>query len=415
MTNWAGNVTYSAATIMRPASVEELQEIVIAAAGSGRRVGVVGSRHSFNRIADTDGVLIDTVSLDSIELDPERGAVWVGAGVRYATLGPLLDAAGLALHNLPSAPRITIAGAVATATHGSGDRNRGLADSVDAVELVTADGELRQISRGDLDFEGAVVSLGALGVVARLHLRTEPAFEVAQAVYRGLPLVRTTTHLDEITSLAHSVSLFTDWRSGMFDQVWLKRRTDRDRDLPTDILGAIPATEPCHPVPGGDAEACTEQLDRPGPWHERLAHFRTDAVPSVGEELQSEYFVDRLCGPAAMEAVAGASEAFADLLYVSEVRSIAADDQWLSTTGERAHLGFHFTWRPDPEVIEVALPAIESALSEFSPRPHWGKLSTLDPATLRARYRRFETFRSLADRLDPNHTFRNPMLDALLT
>jgi alditol oxidase len=414
MTNWAGNITFSAASIARPESVDELQEVVAQASRKEQRIGVVGSRHSFTRIADTDGVLVDTSALDTIEIDPEQGSACIGAGVTYARLGPLLHAAGLALHNLPSLPHISVAGAVATATHGSGDRNRCLADSIEAVELITADGELREIRRGDLDFVGSVVSLGALGVVARLRVRAEPTFDVAQTVYRDLPIARATSHLDEIMGLAHSVSLFTDWRSGSIGQVWVKHRTDRDARPPHDIFGAAPATEPCHPVPGASADACTEQLGRPGPWHERLTHFRADAVPSAGDELQSEYLVDRLDGPAAMEAVARVSDAFADVLLVSEVRSIAADDQWLSMSTDRAQLGFHFTWRPDREAVEVAAATIESALSDFAPRPHWAKVSTLDPAAVRPRYRQFEAFHELADRLDPDHTFRNPYLDALL-
>lgn len=414
MTNWAGNVTFGAASIARPETVDELQAVVADASRQGQRVSAVGTGHSFNRIADTDGVLIDTSALDGVEIDEEHGSARIGAGVTYAQLGPQLHAAGLALHNLPSLPHISVAGAVATATHGSGDRNRCLADSVEAVELVTADGELHEIGRGHLDFAGVVVSLGALGVVARLQLRTEPTYEVAQTVYRGAPLVRVTTHLDEIMGLAHSVSLFTDWRSGAIDQLWVKQRTDRDHALPRDIFGATPADGPCHPVPDSPTDACTEQLGRPGPWHERLPHFRASAVPSAGDELQSEYFVDRLDGPAAMEAIAGVSDEFAGVLLVSEVRSIAADDQWLSTTGDRARLGLHFTWRPDREAVDAAVATIESALSEFEPRPHWAKVSTLDPTVVRQRYRRFDAFRDLAERVDPTHTFRNPYLDALL-
>lgn len=414
MTNWAGNIRFSAASIASPRTVDELQQTVVAAASAGQHVSAVGSRHSFNGIADTDGVLIDTSSLEVVEIDPERGSAWIGGGVTYARLGPLLHAAGLAVHNLPSLPHVTVAGAVATATHGSGDRNRCLADSVEAVELVTADGELHEIGRGDLHFAGSVVSLGALGVTARLKLRTESTFDVAQTVYRELPMVRAIAHLDEILGLAYSVSLFTDWSSGTVDQIWVKHRTDRDPVPPRDIFGATPATEPCHPVPGGAPDACTEQLGRPGPWHERLGHFRAGSIPNAGAELQSEYFVDRLNGPAAMEAVSAVADRFADVLLASEVRSIAADDQWLSTTGGRAHLGLHFTWRPDREAVAPAIAAIESALSDLDPRPHWGKVSLLDPTTVRGWYRRFDAFRDLAERLDPNHTFRNAYLDALL-
>lgn len=416
LTNWAGNVTFSTDRVCRPTSVEQVQELVAEAEREGRRVRPFGSRHSFNRIADPGdhGVLVDLSALASCEID-EDGAVWIGSGVRYAELAPQLRAAGRALRNLPSLPHVTVCGAVATATHGSGVRNRGLADAIDAVEVVTADGELRTIERGDGDFRGAVVSLGALGVVTRLRLTTEPTYDVAQTVYRGLPIRLATEHLDEIMALGHSVSLFTDWHSGTVDQVWLKCRPDRDPVAPRDVFGARPATAACHPLPGGPVEACTEQLGRPGPWHERLPHFRADAVPSTGDELQSEYFVDRVHGAAAMAAVAAVGDAFSPLLLVSEVRTVAADDQWLSPTADTAKLALHFTWRRDQPGVEAVLPELEAALAPFDPRPHWGKLTTLPPEIVRARSPHLADFVTLAERADPQGTFRNQMLDSLLT
>jgi len=409
-TNWAGNVTYSTDRVLRPESVADLQALVVAASAAGRRVSAIGSRHSFSRVADTDGDLLDMSGFRSIELDGE--GVLIGSGVRYADLGPVLHAAGRALPNLPSLPHVTVAGAVATATHGSGDRNGSLAAPVEEVELVTADGEVRSLRRGDADFDGAVVSLGALGVVTRLRLRTEPTFDVAQTVFRALPMRSAILHLDEIMALAYSVSLFTDWRS--VDQVWIKRRLDRDPVPPPEVFGAVRAERPCHPVPGVSAEACTRQLGVPGPWHERLAHFRPDAVPSAGDELQSEYFVDRVAGSAALAAVAGIADVLAPLLLVSEVRSIAADSQWLSMSSDTATLGLHFTWRRDPVALAAVLPVLERALEPFHPRPHWAKISSIDAELIAGRYAHLAAFSELASRLDPAGVFRNPVRDALL-
>ncbi len=414
-TNWAGNHAYAARALHEPASVEELQELV----AGGRALRVLGSRHSFNDIADTTGDLISLARLPRVfELDRDAGTVTVDGGVRYGELCGPLDAAGFALHALASLPHISVAGACATATHGSGDHSGNLATAVVAMELVRADGELVALSRANdpAIFDGAVVGLGALGAVTRLTLRLEPAFQVRQDVYEGLSLGEVADHFDEITALADSVSLFTEWQGSGFEQVWLKRRVEEGRafDPPPAILGATRATVPFHPIRGMSTDACTEQLGVPGPWHARLPHFRMDHTPSAGAELQTEYLMPRRHAVDALLAVDGLRDRFAPLLQVSEVRTVAADDLWISTAMGRDSVALHFTWHPDWPGVRAVLPALEAALAPFEPRPHWGKLSTMAPEAIRAAYPRLADFGALVDRYDPQGTFQNDFLRRVL-
>lgn len=411
LTNWAGNHTYTAARLHEPESIEELQEIV----RTKSSLRVLGSRHSFNDIADTAG---DQISMRRLprryELDPLAGTLTVDGGVRYGELCGPLDAAGFALHNLASLPHISVAGACATATHGSGDRSGNLATAVTALEVVTADGETAVFARDREpdEFNGAVVSLGGLGVVTALTLKLEPAFRMRQDLYEGLPLAQVVDHFDEITSIADSVSLFTDWRGDAFEQVWLKRRVPDGDDFqpPPIVFGATIATIPIHPIRRMSAEACTEQLGVAGPWHERIPHFRMDHTPSSGHELQTEYLVPRDHAVEALLAIDGIRERFAATLQISEVRTVAADRLWMSTAYGRASAAFHFTWQPDWDAVRQALPLIEHALARFDPRPHWGKLFTMPPEVIRTSYEKLPQFVALLERHDPDGKFRNAFL-----
>ncbi len=412
LTNWAGNHAYVAARLREPESVEELQDIV----RNTRTMRVLGSRHSFNDIADTTGDLVSLHRMPRVfDLDREARTVTVDGGVRYGELCGPIDAGGFALHNLASLPHISVAGACATATHGSGDRSGNLATAVSAMEVVTADGETVSFSRdGDPDaFEGAVVGLGALGVVTRLTLDLRPTFRMRQDLYEDLPLARAVDHFDEITAMADSVSLFTEWRGPVVEQVWLKRRVvDGDGfEPPADVFGATRATVPIHPIRRMPPDALTPQLGVPGPWYERMPHFRMDHTPSAGAELQTEYLIPRHHAADALVALDGIRERFAGLLQVSEVRTIAADRLWMSTAYGRASAALHFTWQPDWEGVRRVLPTIEAALAPFEPRPHWGKLSTIPPAAVRSTYERLPSFVALLERHDPNGAFRNAYLD----
>ena len=415
--NWAGNYTYGAARYHYPTTVAEVQAVV----RGSRKLRVLGSRHSFNGVADS---LEDLVSLERLEeevvIDHARRTVTVNAGIRYGRLGQALYAAGYALPNLASLPHISVAGAIATGTHGSGDRNGNLATAVSALELVTADGELVRLSRARQPetFDGAVVGLGALGVVTRVTLAIEPGFDARQDVYENLPLAQLDDHFDAITGSAYSVSLFTDWRGPRFNQVWLKRRvvggdaaeTDAER-AEREFFGATLAAAKLHPIGALSAEACTEQLGRPGPWHERLPHFRLDFTPSSGAELQTEYLLPRPHALDALHAIDAMRDEVSPLLLISEVRTVAADNLWLSPCYQQACVALHFTWQPDWPAVRELLPRIEARLAPLDARPHWGKLFTLLPAQVRAQYPRLPRFRQLLDQYDPDGKFRNAFVE----
>ncbi len=413
-TNWAGNHVYQVDCILEPRSVEELQEMV----RSAHALRVVGSRHSFNDIVDSGG---DLVSLDgltpSIEIDRAAGTVTIEGPVRYGELSRTLDAAGFGLHNLASLPHISVAGACATGTHGSGDSTGSLATAVTALEIVRADGEIERFVADDAGpFSGAVVSLGALGVVIRMTLAVEPRFDIAQVVYEDVPLETFLGSFDEITASAYSVSAFTDWSGPVFHQLWLKSRVGAEPELPAEPspeerFGGRLAERDLHPIPGYPADACTVQRGIAGPWHDRLPHFRLDHVPSAGDELQTEYLLDRRDLPAALEVLQDLRTRIALLVFVSEVRTIASDDLWLSPSQGRHSAAIHFTWRPDWPGVRDLLPAIEAALEPFEPRPHWGKLFTMAPEVVAARYPHRAAFVEMASQLDPRGVFRNPFVD----
>jgi xylitol oxidase len=404
--NWAGNHAYGARELHRPATLEELQELVAASS----RIRVLGTRHSFNAIADSE----ELVSLErlraEVTADREAGAVSLPGGMSYGALAPHLERHGLALANLASLPHISVAGAVATATHGSGDRNGNLATAVRAIELVTSDGELRTVRRGGPGFEGHVVALGALGVVVRLELDAEPAYDVRQEVFEGLAWGALLEHLDEIFASAYAVSVFSRWGEAV-DQVWLKQRGDATR---AELFGARAATENRHPILGNDPVHATPQLGLPGPWAQRLPHFRLEFTPSNGEELQSEYHVPRRHAAAAIEALLAVAAEIRGPLLVSELRTVAADELWLSPQHAGPTLGIHFTWAREPERVEAAMAVVERVLEPFEPRPHWGKLFLTGRDELAARYPKLPAFAALAAELDPRGAFRNAWLEELV-
>jgi xylitol oxidase len=416
LTNWAGNITYGAARIHRPGSVEQLQKLVAKSDG----VRALGTRHSFNEIADRPGG--DLVSLEDLpgqtELDPARRTVTVGAGVRYGELSRWLHEEGYALHNLGSLPHISVAGACATATHGSGVANGNLATAVSGLEVVTADGEIVVLSRekdGDR-FAGAVVGLGALGVVTRVTLEVVPTFDVRQYVYENLPWARLEEHFEEIMSAAYSVSLFTGWSGPQIDQVWVKQRVDEPGPWEPSPrwLDAVAAPADRHPLPGLSAVNCTAQMGVPGPWYDRLPHFRLDFTPSSGEELQSEYLLPRRHAIAALRALDGVRDTVAPVLQVSEIRTVAADDLWLSPSYREDVVALHFTWKKDWPAVRRVLAVVEEALEPFEARPHWGKLFVMSPERVRSLYERLPDFQRLLTDYDPTGKFRNEFIDELL-
>lgn len=408
--NWSGNVHYRAAEILHPHSEGELQELVRGAA----EVRALGSRHSFNTIADTDGVQLCLDQMPAaITVNEAAGTVTVGGGSTYGALAVELAARGWALGNLASLPHISVAGAIATATHGSGVDNANLAAAVVGLRLVDGTGEVRTVTRADTpDFAGYVVGLGALGIVTEVTLEIEPAFDVAQHVYLDLEWDQVLADYDSVSSRAYSVSLFTDWSGNTVGQAWFKQRMGDGRrtDYPAQLLGGTAAAAAVHPLPGVSAVNCTEQLGVPGPWQDRLSHFRMEFMPSAGEEIQSEYLLDRAHAVPAIQALRALSETITPLLLVAEIRTIAADDLWLSTAHGRDSIAFHFTWKREQQAVEAVVKLVEAALAPFSARPHWGKVFDAGASSLAPLYPHFEDFRKLAQQLDPEGKFRNDFL-----
>ncbi len=401
--NWAGNYTYRAERIHRPESVEELRSIVAAA----QRIRVLGSRHSFNDIADSaELVSLDALPADTV-VDRDAATVSFGATMRYGNLAAVLADEGLALHNLASLPHISVAGAVATATHGSGDGNSNLATAVAALEMVTSEGDIVTAMRGDEDFDGMVVGLGALGAVTRITLDVEPEYEVRQRVFEGLTYDALYKHFDSISSSGYSVSVFTRWGDAT-DQVWVKSRITEDpEELLGDLYDAPAATVDRHPILGIDPVNCTKQLGRPGLWSDRLPHFRMGFTPSAGEELQSEFLFSRAHTVSAIEAVRALGVRIAPVLQVSEIRTIAADSLWMSPQYRVDTTAIHFTWEPDTDSVLPVLAEVEAALEPYEARPHWGKVFLATADTIAPLYERLPDFLRLAQRLDPRGAFRN--------
>jgi xylitol oxidase len=399
--NWAGNITYRATEIHRPTSVDDLRALI----ARSNRIRALGTRHAFNELADTTGELVSVGDLPRVvEIDSAAAQVKVSGGLRYAEFSEDLDALGFALPNLASLPHISVAGACVTATHGSGMRNGSLATSVAGMEIVTADGSLVTI-----DDPGAVVNLGALGVVTSLVLDLVPAFEIRQYVHEGLPL---DSDILGVLGGAYSVSLFTDWSSSTINQVWVKQRSDEPEFVPA---GTVPADGPRHPVPGMSPENCTPQLGIPGRSFERLPHFRPEFTPSAGDELQTEFMVSRSDAVAALQAIDAIRSKIHPVLQISEIRTIAADDMWLSPYYRRDTVSIHFTWIADTSAVLPVVSLVGEQLAPFAPRPHWAKIYRVAPEVLQSRYERLPDFRTLVRTLDPDGKFTNEMVSELLS
>lgn len=407
--NWAGTHTYAAGVVHRPASLDEARRIVASAA----RVRVLGTRHTFADMADSAELLVLDGLPGAASVAQDRRAVTCPGWMTYGALADALAPHGLAVHNLASLPHISVAGAIATATHGSGRRLGNLASAVAAIELLRSDGSLVTVSRGDATFDGLVVGLGAMGAVVSVTLDVEPAVPWAQRVYESLTWDVVDAHFDEIVAAGDSVSLFTTWRDDV-EQLWVKERTDVDLPIDAPCFDARPASVEHHPILGVDPVHCTPQLGIAGPWAERLPHFRMGFTPSAGEEIQSELLLPIEHAVAAIRAMRELGPEVAPHLLVSEIRTVAADTLWASTTHGRNSVAIHMTWRREPEVVAALVARVEAALAPFDPRPHWGKWFTMDAATIASRYPRWDDVRALVAETDPRGTFRNPWLDRVL-
>jgi xylitol oxidase len=410
--NWAGNIEYGTDKLYSATSVEQAQEFVKKYA----RLKVLGTRHCFNHIADSTDEFLSLRPMDKVlSLDAQARTVTIPANMSYGQLSPYLHEHGFALRNLASLPHISVAGACATATHGSGEKNGNLATSVSAFEMITAAGDIVKLSRkqdGE-GFLGAVVGLGALGVITKITLDLLPTFMVKQYVYENLPLSELQEHFDAIEASGYSVSLFTDWQKKRINEVWIKSRVEAGQSFNAtpDFFGAKLATRNLHPIAELSAENCTEQMGVPGPWYERLPHFRMGFTPSAGNELQAEYFVPRRHAVEAILAIERLRDQVTPHLLISEIRTVAADDFWMSPCHKQPSVTIHFTLKPDWPAVSQLLPVIERELTPFHARPHWGKLFTVSPERLKASYEKLPDFVELTKKYDPHGKFRNDFLN----
>ncbi len=419
LTNWAGNLTYSTDRVSEAVSVDEVRAFV----KGHEKFKVLGTRHCFNNIADSRDYLLTLRPIgkpglnqwqDVATIDEKARTVTVGSAMKYGELAPVLEAKGWALHNLASLPHISVAGAATTATHGSGEKNGNLATAVVGLEMVNGSGDVMTLTKakdGDA-FRGAVVGLGALGVITKVTLAIQPTYQVKQYVYENMPLDQMAKHFDEIQAAGYSVSLFTDWRKKRINEVWIKSRVGSGHEFaaPQEFFGGMLAKKNLHPIAEISAENCTDQMGVAGPWYDRLPHFKMGFTPSAGKELQTEYFVPRSHAVDAILAIERLQDQVSPHLLISEIRTIAADDLWLSMAYKRESVALHFTWKPDWPNVEKVLPVIEKELGPYAYRPHWGKLFTVSGAELRTRYERMPEFVAMAKKFDPHGKFRNEFL-----
>jgi xylitol oxidase len=412
--NWAGNLEYAAEEFYQPASIEALQELVRAA----DKIRALGTTHCFNTIADSryNQASVRSFPLE-IQLDNSVMKATIDAGASYGQICSELYNQGYALHNLASLPHISVAGAIATATHGSGVKNGNLGSAVFGIEFIDASGELQRLSRDEDPeiFEGIVTHLGAVGILTSITLDLLPAFEVSQHVYQYLPVKNLLENFTAIMCGGYSVSLFTDYQTDTVNQVWVKLKESSDMPSPPDdYYGARPADRDLHPIVEISAENCTRQMGVPGPWYDRLPHFRMEFTPSSGKELQSEFFVPLEKAPEAFELVSSLREQLEPVLMISEIRTIAADNQWMSPFYHQDSVAFHFTWEQDREGVESVLPLIQDGLEHLQVRPHWGKVFTVDTDRLKSLYPNLQRFKEVVARYDPGGKFRNEFLERYL-
>lgn len=410
LSNWAGNLTYSTGNVHYPKTVEEVQELI----KKSDKVKALGSRHSFNTIADSTANQVSLQEMNKIiALDKTNHTITIESGVRYGDVAPYLDENGYALANLASLPHITVAGATATATHGSGIKNGNLSTSVSAIEFINAAGDIVIVSKKNGDvFNGIVVNLGAVGIVTKVTLNLIPAFKMKQVVYLNLPMEELKNNFDNIASRGYSVSLFTNWANKNINEVWIKSiATDDTTPADLELYGAKPATKNVHPVEDQPAENTTDQMGVPGPWYERMPHFKMGFKPSAGKELQAEYFVPLANAYDAMMALEQLHEKITPHLFISEVRTINADAFWMSPCYKQTSVAFHFTFKQETGAVMQLLPQIEAQLAPFNARPHWAKLFTIEPGILQSGYERLKDFKELVAIHDPKGKFRNAFLE----
>ena len=236
---------------------------------------------------------------------------------------------------------------------------------------------------------------------------------MTQVVYLNLPMQALEKNMLAVLSSGYSVSLFTNWANRNISEVWLKDRAENSatKTILPEFYGAKAATENVHPVIAQSAETVTDQMGIPGPWYERMPHFKMGFKPSTGKELQTEYFVGIEHAYEAMMAIEKLHEKITPHLFITEIRTVKADDFWMSPCYKKDSVTFHFTWKQEIQEVNALIPLVEAALAKFSPRPHWAKIFTMPPTVLQSRIEKLADFKELLLKYDPNSKFRNEFIN----
>ena len=424
--NWVGDQTCTPATVKRPRTRDELVDAVRTAAAAGRTLRVTGSGHSFTEAALTDDMMVRIEALDRVlDVNADTGLVTVEAGIRLAELNERLHENGMALENLGDIDRQTLAGAVSTATHGTGAKLRNISAQVEAMELVTADGELRAIGSSESPDEllAARVGIGALGAIYSVTLRTVPAFTL-QRVDTPRPLSEVIARFDELAEANDHFEFF------VFPHTETALTIERNRsELPPRPRGALRRWASDVVVENTLGDLALRLTRRRPSMIPRLSRGAARLM-SQGERLdrsyrifanerrirftEMEYALPRDRGPEVLRRVLELIERrrFGVAMPI-ECRLVAPDDALLSPSHERAsaYIAVHqyqgMEWRPYFE-------AVEEIMLGYEGRPHWGKRHFQDHESLAERYPRWQDFRAVRDRLDPDRVFRNEYTDRVL-
>jgi FAD-linked oxidoreductase len=420
-TNWAGDQQCEPAAFERPAAVGEVVGAVERAVAAGRCVRVAGSGHSFTGAVLTDGALLSLDRMGALlDADPGTGLVRVEAGITLHALNQALAEHGLAMPNLGDIDEQSIAGAISTATHGTGVTLRNLSAQVRALRLVTASGEVREVDGGE-DLLAARVAIGALGIVTEVTLQTVPAFTL-RGVDAPVPLAEVLDGLDERVAghrhfeffvFPHADNALTR-TNDVVDEP--PRPRSKLRAYVDDVLlgnagfqlaCAIGRTFP-RAIPSLNRlvtrfSGATTRVDRSD---------RIFASPRKVRFTEMEYALPRPVAADAVRAIKATAERYA-VNFPIEVRFVSPDDALLSPAHERetvyvaVHMFKGMEWEP-------YFRAVEAIADEHGGRPHWGKCHFQTAATLAARYPAWERFAAVRERMDPDGVFSNAYTDRVL-
>jgi L-gulonolactone oxidase len=417
-TNWAGDQSCRPAEVVRPRDRDELAAAIMRAAEAGRTVSVAGSGHSFTEAPMTDGTMIRVEALSGvIDADPSTGLVKVGGGTVLADLNEELARLGLAMENLGDIDRQTIAGAISTATHGTGAALPNISAQAEAIELVLADGSVRELGADEPDLlRAARVGVGALGAISAVTLRCVPAF-ILHRVDSRHPRDEILDSFEERAAAHEHFELFT-FPYADSALVLERNRTD-SRPRPRGRAAAFLNDTVLENWALGALSATGRALPRAIPRLSRLAAAlasgsratdRSDRIFASDRRVrftEMEYGVPRAHGPEALRRVIEWVRAHRyPVFFPIEMRVTAADDAHLSPSHERdtAYIAVHqyrgMEWRPYFE-------AVEKIMDDYAGRPHWGKRHFQTATTLAPRYPAWAKFQAARDALDPTRTFTN--------